>query len=99
MDDNEGIGYIFGLSTVIIGLTFIMSMGVFSAYHPFYPAVAKCGDAPNAGEGVLKVKYEDMQVVYTCPEDHRLYGAEKRTCNEEKMWEPSGDIASKCLPN
>ena len=62
-------------------------------------AVAKCGDAPNAGEGVLKVKYEDMQVVYTCPEDHRLYGAEKRTCNEEKMWEPSGDIASKCLPN
>ena len=37
MAESEGVGYIFGLSTVLIGLTTIMSMGVFSAYHPYKP--------------------------------------------------------------
>ena len=37
MEDNEGIGYIFGLSTVLFGLCFIMSMGVYSAHHPYKP--------------------------------------------------------------
>ena len=41
MEDNEGIGYIFGLSTVLFGLTFIMSMGVYSAHHPYKPGKTK----------------------------------------------------------
>ena len=40
MAESEGVGYIFGLSTVLIGLTTIMSMGVFSAYHPYKPGQA-----------------------------------------------------------
>ena len=35
MEENQGVGYIFGLSTVLLGLCFIMSMGVFSVYHPY----------------------------------------------------------------
>ena len=41
MEENEGPGYIFGLSTVLLGLCFIMSMGVFSVYHPYKPGILK----------------------------------------------------------
>merc|ERR1711988_1025157 len=99
MAESEGVGYIFGLSTVLIGLTTIMSMGVFSAYHPYKPGIAKCGDPPEiASPGILVVN--NMEAVYSCPEDLRLYGIEKRTCHEEEQaWKPPKDQASKCLPN
>ena len=35
MEENQGVAHIFGLSTVLLGLCFIMSMGVFSAYNPY----------------------------------------------------------------
>ena len=37
MEENQGVAHIFGLSTVFLGLCFIMSMGVFSVYHPYKP--------------------------------------------------------------
>ena len=37
MEENKGIAHIFGLSTVLLGLGFIMSMGVFSAFNPYKP--------------------------------------------------------------
>ena len=41
MEENQGIAHIFGLSTVLLGLCFIMSMGVFSAYNPYKPGEKK----------------------------------------------------------
>ena len=35
MEENQGVAHIFGLSTVLLGLAFIMSMGVYSATHPY----------------------------------------------------------------
>ena len=37
MEENQGIAHIFGLSTVLLGLCFIMSMGVYSANNPYKP--------------------------------------------------------------
>ena len=48
------------------------------------PGIAKCGDPPEiASPGIMVVK--DMEAVYSCPEDLRLYGIEKRTCHEVWM--------------
>ena len=48
------------------------------------PGIAKCGDPPEiASPGIMVVK--DMEAVYSCPEDLRLYGIEKRTCHEVCM--------------
>ena len=41
MEENQGVAHIFGLSTVFLGLCFIMSMGVFSVYHPYKPGEKK----------------------------------------------------------
>merc|ERR1712020_611346 len=94
-EENQGVGYIFGLSTVLLGLCFIMSMGVFSVYHPYKLGIAKCGDPPEiAAPGFVIVNA--MEAVYSCPQDQRLYGIEKRTCDEkEKAWQPAKDQASK----
>merc|ERR1711976_327140 len=99
MEENQGVAHIFGLSTVFLGLCFIMSMGVFYVYHPYKPGIAKCGDPPEiASPGILVVN--NMEAVSSCPEDLRLYGIEKRTCHvEDQAWKPAKDQASKCLAN
>ena len=63
------------------------------------PGIAKCGDPPEiASPGILVVN--NMEAVYSCPEDLRLYGIEKRTCHvEDQAWKPAKDQASKCLAN
>merc|ERR1712038_1119963 len=93
MAESEGVGYIFGLSTVLIGLTTIMSMGVFSAYHPYKPGIAKCGLPPELLNG--KVVVNKLEAKYTCEEGYMLEGGKERLCNvESRAWEPSPEEMS-----
>merc|ERR1711994_494685 len=87
MAESEGVGYIFGLSTVLIGLTTIMSMGVFSAYHPYKPGIAKCGLPPELLDEKV---FQNGKVVV-----NMLEGGKERLCNVEKeAWEPSPEEMS-----
>ena len=79
MSEGEGTCWRLGLTTVLFGVTFILSMGVVSVQYPHRPppmGETVCGQPPEIAEP-LTFKYEGkpkMEIHYSCPEDFRLEG-------------------------
>ena len=79
MSESEGICWRLGLTTVLFGVTFILSMGVVSVQYPHRPppmGLTVCGEPPEVSEP-LEFKYGGkmkMEIHYSCPEDFRLEG-------------------------
>ena len=67
------------LTTVLFGVTFILSMGVVSVQYPHRPppmGLTVCGPPPEISEP-LTFKYGGkmkMEIHYACPKDLRLEG-------------------------
>ena len=90
MSDSEGICWRLGLTTVLFGVTFILSMGVVSVQYPHRPppmGETVCGQPPEISEP-LESKYggkPKMEIHYSCPEDFRLEGIDSAVLCPQNM--------------
>ena len=94
MSESEGICWRLGLTTVLFGVTFILSMGVVSVQYPHRPppmGLTVCGEPPEISEP-LEFKYGGkmkMEIHYSCPEDFRLEGISSSIMSTEHVIKPS----------
>jgi len=85
------------LTTVLFGVTFILSMGVVSVQYPHRPppmGETVCGQPPDITEPLIP-KYGGkmkMEIHYSCPEDFRLEGISSSIMSTEHVIKPSRSI-------
>ena len=97
MSESEGICWRLGLTTVLFGVTFILSMGVVSVQYPHRPppmGLTVCGEPPEISKP-LDSKYGGkmkMEIHYSCPEDFRLEGISSSIMSSEHVIKPSRSI-------
>jgi len=104
MAESEGYCWRLGLTTVMFGVTFILSMGVVSVQYPHRPppmGETVCGQPPEISEP-LTFTYDrktKMEITYSCPEDFRLEGPDKLICKKKtKKWVSEGSSGkSQCV--
>jgi len=82
-----------------------MGIGVWSANNPYLPpskGQLQCGDPPELA-GIAEtvdqaglLEFDQLSVVYKCPEGQQLEGPSTRTCGGEGQWEPGKEEKTSC---